>query len=239
LGWFDNSLKLNQPNQPRENGANSTNQSPPRTSNFRNLYNNKRPAAGNKPNAPMENEEIPSKEIKTRPLIIAFIIVTLAWGCSYLAMLLFISDWNERGTFGDSFGAINSLFSGLAFAGIIYTITLQKQELSLQRQELADTRIELRRSADAQEKSEEAFKKQIEVMNLSARLNALNCAVEYYNSKASARLAKGNKIGASIYDSKANDLLQQIDDILEQLRHFNDAPKTPEEKNSPDQAVSH
>ncbi|HLG35149.1 MAG TPA: hypothetical protein VI757_09735, partial [Bacteroidia bacterium] len=123
---------------------------------------------------------------------------------------------------------INSLFSGLAFVGIIYTILLQKKELSLQRQELVDSRRELKRSADAQEKSEAAFNKQIEVMNLAARLNALNCAVEYYNSKATARLAKGNKIGASVYDSKANELLHEIDDILERLRQYKETPSETE-----------
>lgn len=50
----------------------------------------------------------------------------------------------ERGTFGDMFGAVNSLFSGLAFAGLIYTIFLQKNELGLQRKELEMTRDEIR-----------------------------------------------------------------------------------------------
>ncbi len=41
------------------------------------------------------------------------------------------------------FGAVNALFSGLAFASLVYTIFLQKRELELQRQELALTRAEL------------------------------------------------------------------------------------------------
>lgn len=53
-------------------------------------------------------------------------------------------DNPERGTIGDMFGAVNSLFSGLAFAGLIYTIFLQKNELGLQRKELEYTRDELR-----------------------------------------------------------------------------------------------
>lgn len=53
-------------------------------------------------------------------------------------------DNPERGTIGDMFGAVNSLFSGLAFAGLIYTIFLQKNELGLQRKELEFTRDELR-----------------------------------------------------------------------------------------------
>jgi hypothetical protein len=48
----------------------------------------------------------------------------------------------ERGTFGDMFGSVNALFSGLALAGIILTILLQRKELKLQREELQDTRAE-------------------------------------------------------------------------------------------------
>jgi hypothetical protein len=50
--------------------------------------------------------------------------------------------WEQRGQFGDMFGVLNALFSGLAFAGIIVTILLQSEELSLQRVELAETRAE-------------------------------------------------------------------------------------------------
>ncbi len=46
------------------------------------------------------------------------------------------------GTFGDMFGGINALFSGIALAGIIFTIFLQRKELKLQRKELKNTREE-------------------------------------------------------------------------------------------------
>lgn len=49
---------------------------------------------------------------------------------------------NERGTLGDMFGTVNALFSGLAFAGIIFTILLQRKELRYQRDELKETRAE-------------------------------------------------------------------------------------------------
>jgi hypothetical protein len=177
----------------------------------------------------MEEDNGANDDINYRPLIILFIVVFFVWLLSFIIMLSTVKDWNARGNFGDSFGGINALFSGLAFAGIIYTILLQKKELTLQRQEMADTRVELRRSAEAQERSERAFQKQIEMMNLSARLNALNSAVEYYNSKAQARLAKGNKVGASVYDSKANELLQEIDQILDKLRNFNTSTAAPDD----------
>lgn len=40
----------------------------------------------------------------------------------------------KAGVFGDSFGVITSLFSGLAFAGLIVTILLQRQELTESRE---------------------------------------------------------------------------------------------------------
>lgn len=72
--------------------------------------------------------------------IVAAVLIILLWTGNYL--YLKDLDSTERGTIGDMFGAINALFSGLALAGIILTILLQRQELKLQRQELRDTRKE-------------------------------------------------------------------------------------------------
>lgn len=68
-----------------------------------------------------------------------FTVVGLWGGTLYL----FYDDPN-RGTFGDMFGAVNALFTGLAFLALIFTILQQKDELGLQRQELEWTRDELR-----------------------------------------------------------------------------------------------
>lgn len=59
------------------------------------------------------------------------------------SMVFFVSNENTRGTFGDQFGAVNALFSGLAFAGLIYTIILQRRDLELQRNDLKLQRKEL------------------------------------------------------------------------------------------------
>jgi hypothetical protein len=40
------------------------------------------------------------------------------------------------GQFGDTFGSINALFTGLAFAGLVYTALLQREQVQSQRQEL-------------------------------------------------------------------------------------------------------
>lgn len=45
------------------------------------------------------------------------------------------------------FGAVTSLFSGLAFSGLVWTLILQKKELGLQREELRQTRKVFERQA--------------------------------------------------------------------------------------------
>ena len=72
--------------------------------------------------------------------IIAFIFTLLLWALSFFLLFL---DTNCRGTFGDMFGAVNALFSGLAFSGLIVTLIMQHEELGLQRKELAQTNEEL------------------------------------------------------------------------------------------------
>jgi hypothetical protein len=63
-----------------------------------------------------------------------------------------LSPWTNKdtpGQFGDMFGVINALFTGLALAGAIYTILLQRHELELQREELRLTREQLHASAES------------------------------------------------------------------------------------------
>lgn len=72
-------------------------------------------------------------------IIVSVIIIGL-WTANYFCLIGLPTS--ERGTIGDMFGVINSLFSGLALAGIILTILLQRKELKYQREELRDTRKE-------------------------------------------------------------------------------------------------
>ncbi|KAF0195272.1 MAG: hypothetical protein FD166_2988 [Bacteroidetes bacterium] len=139
--------------------------------------------------SPTNPEGFDDSPDKLNPLIRLFIVVFLTWLISFF---IFIKIYNNPSTiseFGDAFGAINALFSGFAFAGIIYTILLQRKELVLQRKELVETRKELRRSAIAQEKSEEALRMQIESMKLTSKLNALNSIVEALSQEYSSLMS--------------------------------------------------
>ena len=76
-------------------------------------------------------------------IIIAIVGVIALWGLSWWGINKFIDEPTHQVTFGDMFGAVNALFSGLAFAGLIVTLLYQKEELKLQREELKETRNEL------------------------------------------------------------------------------------------------
>lgn len=64
------------------------------------------------------------------------------WAIFTIFILAFLKP-DVRGTFGDMFGAVYALFSGLAFTGLIVTLIMQHEELGLQRKELAQANDEL------------------------------------------------------------------------------------------------
>lgn len=75
-------------------------------------------------------------------------IIALSIIYPFLMKILFDS-WAERGTVGDTYGALNTIFSGIALSGVIITLLLQKEdlenqkiEMQLQREEMINTRNE-------------------------------------------------------------------------------------------------
>lgn len=82
------------------------------------------------------------------------------------SMVFFVDDKDLRGTFGDQFGAVNALFSGLAFTGLIYTIILQRRDLELQRHDLKLQRDELALTRQEMEEQTAEFEKQNETLNI-------------------------------------------------------------------------
>lgn len=81
--------------------------------------------------------------LKTRPgwQVFGFLalIITGCWiGFGWILPRLLFSKQEDAGTFGDSFGMVNALFSGLAFLGVIVAIWLQNRELQHQLHEFAE-----------------------------------------------------------------------------------------------------
>ncbi|RIJ27391.1 putative phage abortive infection protein [Henriciella algicola] len=76
---------------------------------------------------------------QVRLVIIAVVTILILWTLNLIIGL--VPQFSAaRGTFGDVFGVSNSLFSGLALAGVIYAILLQRSEIRLAKEELKRTK---------------------------------------------------------------------------------------------------
>lgn len=84
----------------------------------------------------------------------------ISWIALELAVALFGRRWVRLSEWGDAFGAVNALFSALAFAGLVYAIVLQRRELALQRKELRATRAELKGQREQLEAQNATFLRQ-------------------------------------------------------------------------------
>lgn len=93
-------------------------------------------------------------------ILLAFIFVFLLWSGSWYFIYVKLNCWENRAAFGDMFGAVNALFSGFAFAGVLITLALQSKELQYQRLELEQTREELKGQKEQLFNQNETFKKQ-------------------------------------------------------------------------------
>ena len=93
----------------------------------------------------MTDSESAEVKVSFKHLIIVMLVIVALWVAN--GVILF--NWNPGaqgaggyGTFGDMFGAVNALFSGLAFACLIFATLMQREELKLQRKELQLARAE-------------------------------------------------------------------------------------------------
>jgi hypothetical protein len=85
----------------------------------------------------MSNQKASSKPIVLAVCAVVFVVGVYA---AYYAFLYFGYDAKvdvsgnligvRSGTFGDAFGALNALFSGLAFSGVLITLLLQRKDLA-------------------------------------------------------------------------------------------------------------
>lgn len=105
-------------------------------------------------------------------VLVAFAV--LAVMCTYYFLVYkFAGDMQSRGQFGDTFGAISSLFTALGFGALLLTIWQQNHERKLREVESEKHLDLLNKNAEAMTKSSEALTKQLQVMTISTKLAAL------------------------------------------------------------------
>lgn len=97
--------------------------------------------------------------------ICAGCVICAVWLASFVLIYHYFEDWEECGQFGDLFGSVNALFSGLAFAGLVITIIQQRHDLQLQRQANDQSKKELNQQNETMKKErfENTFFKMLEV----------------------------------------------------------------------------
>ena len=92
-------------------------------------------------------------------LVVIIIVIFYAAAIVIVSWPITFANIDKAGVFGDSFGVLTACFSGLAFAGIVYTMFLQMKELGYQRKELKFTHDELTLT-----------RKEFEKQNIAAKL---------------------------------------------------------------------
>ena len=149
--------------------------------------------------------------------IVGTITIFILWVVSGFVIYNWLPGDGKHGTFGDMFGAINALFSGLAFLGVIVAILLQKEELEEQRKEI-------RQAREAHQATAKSLEKQAATQQLHTRLEALNHVIDALESKITRLGAEALGTRKTIrerlvikrenYETK---LQQYVDEFLDQF----------------------
>lgn len=107
---------------------------------------------------------------KVFPISVVFVVA--AWTISIPVLRAIFDGPDKANEFGDMFGAVNALFSGLALAALITTLWLQHQELTKQAKDQ---------------------KSQAQLLKETARIHALNALLTSYTQQIG--LAQGTLSG--------------------------------------------
>jgi len=123
------------------------------------------------------------------------------------------------------FGAANALFSGLALAGVVYAILLQREELMLQRKELELTRQELHRSSEAQASSATTLIRQQKIAEKNVRLQAYTALLQSCSDRLAgerARLTAMSGVSRSISTNNIPSLKEELSALEAKVRSLID-----------------
>lgn len=174
-------------------------------------------------------------------LIFGFVISTwgLCWyflaGASWLGIPYALNDsyltWGDRGTFGDMFGSVNALFSGLAFAGLICTLLVQLKEFKAQREELELTRKAYEGQKGVLEDQQKVMDQQREQIDIQVFESAFFQLFKVYQGRIEAlsvgfgsKLIEGPRSFKRALDSIEGTInLQHLNNQEQKTNHLKDA----------------
>lgn len=110
-------------------------------------------------------------------LLIAIVVAIWLWLPDRLAPEL--TEIKDRGVFGDSYGAVTSLFTGLGFAGLVFTVLLQQREIKLQREDFFAQIQEMQLARDEVARQSRLQELQLQQSIVQLKIAALQAEIEY------------------------------------------------------------
>jgi len=129
---------------------------------------------------------------KTLKAVLLVVLVLIVWISTPTVLGWLLPDLISRGQFGDQFGSVNALFSGLAFAAFFYTVLLQQKQLDLQRNELTLQRQELAMQRDEMKASRVELSNQVKLQRAILKVNIAQIVVAASNADIEAQKLEAN-----------------------------------------------
>lgn len=141
-------------------------------------------------------------------LVILIAAVTATWWLLPPLLMPGLTELNHRGVYGDSFGSVNALFTGLAFSGIIFTILLQQREIRLQRADFKEQLNEMLESRKEMKMQNRLLIVQIEAAIANTTAKAIELEAKAQELEGLYSNVRGNKptIYSAAIEAKASEI---------------------------------
>jgi len=159
-----------------------------------------------------------------KPLCCVIVVVLLLWlavlaitlGVFFCGSETMAAKW---GQFGDAFGVLNALFSGLALLGVIAALLMQREDIDLQLEEM-------RESVTAQKAAAAMQEKQARIAALAEMLRASEAMTGYYQKheqQPTTHSTKGENppTKKQFYEQKIPELVKKLETELNGLQGDN------------------
>jgi hypothetical protein len=148
-------------------------------------------------------------------MFIAMVVVIVAIVFGYLGVLLYLTSpissysMSSAAILGDSFGIVNALFSGLAFAGLIITVLLQREELRESREIFKAQKFE-----DAFYRLLDFYRNNLNEISITVEKEKVNGIASLSHQLRKFQNVSKAPSGESFSDNVSEKLFEKINNIL-------------------------
>lgn len=158
--------------------------------------------------------------------------VVAIWLLAATLLWLLLPTLEERGQFGDLFGAVNALFSGLAFAGLYSALKVQQSQLELQRNELTLQREELRMQREEMIASRAELANQVRAQHALVKASTAQIAVTAFQARIEAiKMDSEQRVPGTRGDfvNQIEAIARSMSALADKLEHENSSQPEPSE----------